>query len=323
MKRYPGDKFPKIALRPDVAARHEDHIKVLSVDVDRYVKIGHRDSSMFDWVLKVFENLGLSTVKPEYLDSLSVLKTKFAIFAIQIDDIVDNKDMRNYALFKEVLKIPFDPGHIDRSKLKPKDLEYLDFTQAIWDEMLNVIQTYPQYKKYKGAFEFDVLQLLNSMEYSWFVNMYKDANNKSEGDAYVHHGMFIMIQLDLDLMCSEGFDDKELGMLRELTYISQKMGRIGNMIGTYPRELLESDMSSEAVTKFLKDHGDGLGFRVNQLFKREKRYPKFEEELVGQWEKEYQSAQKVAKYIKSIDTDRFLQEREFIEKAYETKIDSW
>ncbi|MDE1852078.1 MAG: hypothetical protein KGH69_05370, partial [Candidatus Micrarchaeota archaeon] len=157
MKRYPSQGFPKTVLRPEIVARHEDLVKDLSGTVEKYAQIGRRDESMFDWTLRVLENCSLSTVEPLYMGSLAVVKTEFALWEVLLDDLIDNADMRNFKLFDELFKIPFEAEHIDRSKLNADELKYLDITKEIWDNsLMGEIRRYPKYERYKKSFDFDV-----------------------------------------------------------------------------------------------------------------------------------------------------------------------
>ena len=320
-KKYSLERFPKTILKPEVVAKHDEHLNALASDLEKYSSIGYRDLTIFDWLLRVFENLAISTVKKEYLDSLAVTKTKLAMFVIMVDDTVDNAKKRNFTLYEQLLKTPFNENAIDTLKLQQEEIKYLQFTEELWSEIHDEIKKYPNYGKYKDAFEFDLKQVLNSMEYSRFVNTNTNAINLLENSAYVHHAMIVLMQLDFDLMCSNGFDDDELGTVRELAYLCQKMARIGNLIGTYPRELIESDMSSEALIRFQRDYGKDFKFKINKILNRESRYPKFEEELIQEWENEYQLAKGIASKIKSIDTDKFMQERQFIQDAYRILVE--
>lgn len=323
MNRYPLDKFPAFSVRPEVIAKHEEHLSIIMSDIERYGKVGHRDQSMYDWLLRVFENCGLSTVEEKYVSSLAIVKTRLAMFVVLIDDTVDNAKNHHFKLFEELIKIPFDEGRISKLELTQEEVEWLEFGRILWKEVIDELKAYPQYEKYRDAFEFDWKQLVSSMDYSKFVNGHPNAVNLMENDAYVHHGMMVLIQVDMDLMCSLSFNDHELGMLRELTYISQKMAKLGNLLGTYPRELVESDMSSEALAKFQKDFGNDFDFKLNKLFNREHRYPKFEKKIIQEWQKYYEMAKEIINKMKSIDGERFLQERELIQEAYKIKADSW
>src|SRR5690348_14681125 len=277
MNRYPLDKFPPVSLRPDVVAKHEENFALITEEIEQYMKIGHRGEVLFDWILRVFENLGLSTVKEQYLNSISIAKTRLLLFTVLIDDPVDNVEKRNFKLFMELIKIPFGSEFVNISTFNEKEKEYFEFAKGIWSKIISEVKRYPNYKKFEGAFEFDVKQLINSMEYSKFANTYPNAVNVIENDTYLHHSTFVLVQTDLDLMCSENFDEKELGLIRELSFVSGKMARVGNLMKTYPRELIESDMSSEALVKFKKDYGDDFKFKINKLLNRESRYLKFEE----------------------------------------------
>jgi hypothetical protein len=48
----------------------------------------------------------------------------------------------------------------------------------------------------------------------------------------------------LDLMCSPGFPKADVGALRETMWHAQCMGRIGNLLSTWRRELVDRDFTS-------------------------------------------------------------------------------
>lgn len=320
----PKYTFPTASLRPETSARHDELAKELESDIEKFIKFGRRDPALFDWVLRVMENLGLSTVEPEYLGKLAVIKTRFSLWEVLLDDLVDNEGTRDFGLFDEIVKIPLESKHIDQSKLNQKELEYLKTTVQIWnDSVIGEIKKFPQYEKYKQPFEFDLLQFVNSMKYSKFVNTVKEAANIIESGIYVHQSMYVLIQIDLDLMCSKGFDDTELGMLRGVGYVAQQMAKIGNLLGTYPRELLDFDMSSEAVIKFKEEHGTNFRFKLNKILNKESRYPKFEEKLVDEWKDQHQLAAELATQIKSVDMANFFKQIDFVQEAYKANIKFW
>jgi hypothetical protein len=314
------NNFPEIILRPEVKNKHSQHIEDLKNDIDMYVTVGKRNKRIFYWLLDVFENLGFSSVDDTYLDSLAITKTRLAMFGTLVDDIVDNIETRNYNLLTELLKIPLNPSTISISNLSSSDINYLKFTQDIWARIIHEIKRYPLYKKYEIAFDFDIKMFLNSMEYSKLVNTYPNGVNLMENDAYAHHGMVVMIQADMDLMCSKRFDDSEFGTLRELIYLSQKMAKLGNLIATYPRELLESDMSSSALIKFQKEFGADFKSQLPKILDENNRHPEFEKMLIEEWKIKYSEAKNLAKQLKCINGDKFMIEREFIQQAYRSTL---
>ncbi len=316
--------FPQGLLKPEITVKHKWLSKELQPDIEKFVKIGRRDPILFDWVLRVMENLGLSTVEPKYREKLAVVKTIFSLWEVLLDDLADNEETQDFRLFDEVIKSPLEPERIDESGLSLEELNYLRITKEIWNKsIIGEIKKFPKYEKYKQAFDFDLLQFVNSMKYSRFVNAIKEASNIVETEAYVHHSMYVLIQMDLDLMCSKGFEDSEFGMLREVGYITQRMAKIDDLLGTYQRELSESDMSSEAIVRLVKEYGTDFRFKLNGILNKDNRYPKFEKMLIEEWQKQYQIAKTITMNIKSVNMDEFMKEREFIQQAYQQKIRFW
>lgn len=314
-----GSELPKSTLKPEVVANHNKHLNMIRDDIEGYGKVGCRDVRLFNWLLWVFENVGLPIVDNKYTTSLVLLKTRFTIFEVLIDDVVDNNEKRDLRLLEELLKIPFYSEYINTERLNNKQLKYLNYARLIWSKIKNEFLSYPKYQKYKEALDFDINQMLNAMRYSRFVNTTPNAANFVENKVYVPHGMLILIQSDFDLMCSTKFDDREFGELREIVYLSQRLAKIGNLIATYPRELLEQDMSSEAVIRFTKEYGSDFKFKLNKLLNKESRYPKFEKEIIKEWKEQYDTVKSLTTKVKSIDMSKFMQEYEFLQAVYEKR----
>jgi hypothetical protein len=106
---------------------------------------------------------------------------------------------------------------------------------------------YPRYKEFKRIFYFDLRQVLNSMEYSFLVNTC-NISNYVEDKIYLPHGCMVILHCDMDLMCSRSFNMDELGNMRIIFHFAQKIAHIGNMLNTYPREILEKDLSSPIIS---------------------------------------------------------------------------
>jgi hypothetical protein len=64
--------------------------------------------------------------------------------------------------------------------------------------------------------------------------------------------MMLFTYLDLDLMHSPAFDERELWALRRVVGTAQEMVRIGNWITTWEREIHEGDFSSGVIVYALE-----------------------------------------------------------------------
>src|SRR5260370_17170231 len=58
--------------------------------------------------------------------------------------------------------------------------------------------------------------------------------------------------MDIDLMCSPAFDMRELGRMRTVACLAQKIAHVGNMLTTYPSEVVERDVSSPIISLALR-----------------------------------------------------------------------
>jgi hypothetical protein len=134
-----------------------------------------------------------------------------------------------------------------RNSLVPWDERrrlYIDTISDIWAEVWTRCKKYPRFAALEHLLRFDNQQILNAMRYALLVNEQPSLVNLIEHDHYQPHNMQIMFMATVDLCASPTFDLAELGLARQVFWHAQRMGRIGNMITTWEREVLDRDFSS-------------------------------------------------------------------------------
>lgn len=183
--------------------------------------------------------MALPCVGAEFRQVLGEDKTKMAIFDIMLDDLADNFITRSRFLLQDFIRIPWH-NNVEKH-------DYIEVGQAIWNDYISSVQKYPRYKELEGIFYFDLRQVFSSMEYSSLVNSV-GLDNPFEISHHSPYGCAVILALDMDLMCMPSFDLKEMRTMRSISYLAQKIAHIANMLGTYPRELLERDMSSPIIS---------------------------------------------------------------------------
>ena len=242
------DLAESLFLSPDEARRQvgQMHAKPLSVDllehVLAYSEIGPRDAYLWPWCREAVDITTLSSVLPEQRDHLCDTKTLGVMFDVLLDDIADRNG--DTELLEELNSLPLGRHTPDFSRF-PRDVRaYADFTCELWREINSRAKRYPCYEEFADLLRYDYLQLCNVMRYSSLLNSKLDLLNLAEHDLYTPHNMHIMICSTFDLMCSPEFDRSELGRLRDVIWHAQWMGRIGNLITTWQRELDEGDFTS-------------------------------------------------------------------------------
>ena len=297
-------------------------LKEIQPSINSYLRIGRRDPILFNWILYMSQNVHLSSIDKKYMDRLCIVKTKLTILITLLDDIVDDKLIRNPKLFKHLIKIPFSKK-IVLEDLTEKEKEYFNITKEIWDDIYSEIKKFPCFSEFEEILEFDLHQTINAMRYGLIINEKPEMANLLESLVYEHHSMIIIIAGDLDLMCSPNFDKNELKYLREVLYISQQMAKIGNIYNTYPREILEGDISTEPIIYHNQMQNLPVKDIQDILVKNKMRIKSFDDLLSKRWEMYYKSLDVLSKNVKSVDMKKFKEIRKFIQAEFKKKIDNW
>lgn len=210
--------------------------------VDGYGRVGRRSSYLWTWCRRAVELTTLPCMAPEYFDHACDTKVLGVMLDVMWDDVADQSG--SGALLDKLLAIPFAPVPPDFSEFSPAEQAYAEFSCRLWREIEDRARAYPRYAEFADLWRFDYGQLCNVMRYSHLLNDHPELLNLTEHDLYTPHNMHIMICSTLDLMCSPQFDRLELGKLREVIWRVQWMGRIGNLVTTWRRELNEGDFTS-------------------------------------------------------------------------------
>lgn len=220
--------------------------KQLSADlmpwVDGYAQVGKRNLYLWKWVRQGVEVTTLSCVDPARFDFVCDTKVLGVVLDVLLDDIADQK--RDADLLEQLLDLPFGVQRKRLREVPAAERDYAEFTIDVWEEIKHRTRQLPLYQRYSGLWRYDYLQLFNAMRYSHMINHDIALLNLAEHDLYLPHNMHIMISATADLMCSPSFSQHELGTLRDAVWHAQCMGRIGNLVTTWERELGDSDYTS-------------------------------------------------------------------------------
>jgi len=228
--------------RIQVPAAYEPFIRL-------YEGVGKRNTFLWRWVHQGLELTTLPTVSPELKEQVLLAKFLGVMFDVLLDDVADVR--RDYVFLQQLIRIPFAPSRVDRARVRPEDVAYLDVTEHVWHSIVAATEVLPGYARLGDLWEFDYGQLLNCMRYAIITANDARRINSTEHDLYQPHNMHMMINGTIDLMASPGFDPAEIGRLREVLWNGQMMGRIGNMMTTWQREIADGDLTSGVFCRAL------------------------------------------------------------------------
>lgn len=289
----------------------------LEIWVERYKKVGgDRGDFIWRWLQimnKVFVSDGVNKL---YKESLIKTKFLFNLFIILIDDVSEKNDSK--ALLDELLKTPFRNNEIKLDKLSKEDVDYLNFTIIVWHEIENVVKGYPNYKDCEETFDFDVEQLLNAVKFGYLVYNHYYMINEDEFLSYIPWSMQIALDFDIDLMCMPKLNEDERRLYREISLLAQKMGRIGNWVSTWERELENNDYTSYVFPYSLKRGIVTLAeLRNSRNGKKDAIREKIlksnaEEYLLNKWDEYYSEIKELSKQLKTVDISKTLGVLEYL-----------
>lgn len=226
--------------------REQVYATQLSTDVKRWVaayeKVGARDLYLWKWCMHGATITTLPCVAPELRAHVNDTKLLSIILCVLMDDVADQHgDSR---LLDALLEMACSGKPGSWKDLSEVEQEHAEVTRALWAEYWTRIAGYPCYEANEPVLRFDLLQTFNMMRYSHLVNDRPYLLNMVEHDLYTPHNMMMTSFAVLDLMCSPGFPQSDVATLREMNWHAQCMGRIGNLLSTWRRELAARDFTS-------------------------------------------------------------------------------
>jgi hypothetical protein len=271
-------------------------------------KVGERPVFLWKWLYKINKIWIYSPIQKKHSTSLRKVKTLYNMFIVLLDDIAETTKRKR--LLDELLKIPFEKKYIDSTRLSPEDKQYLKFTIKVWLHINKIIKKFPHYKAIREPFEYDTAQFLNAVRYAYLIYRNPYYINSHEYWLYIPHSMQILINLNLDLMCSMKLDIEDVGRARKTILCLQEMGRIGNWLVTWEREIKVNDFTSIVIAYALEQ---GITtFRDLQNEDKDKLIEKIKNSAIEkfllkkEWENRYKTLIERSKASKLINAKKIL-----------------
>ncbi len=209
--------------------------------VNRYGEVGERHPYLWAWCRQGVELTTLDSVQDEHFDRVCDTKLLGVMFDVLVDDVADQGGDKE--LLDQLIAITTGTCHAPNTGNEQTDA-YVTLAIDVWQEIQRRVHSLARHAEFADVLAYDYAQLMNAMRYSHLLNKTPSMLNLAEHDLYLPHNMHMMVSATIDLMASPSFDASEIGRLREAIWHSQYMGRIGNLVTTWKRELHEGDYTS-------------------------------------------------------------------------------
>jgi hypothetical protein len=277
----------------------------------RYSQVADRTYYLWKWCTYGAVLTSLPCVRPDLLQHVCDTKVLSIMLCVLLDDVADQQGK------SELLGVLFQMLDLrplpDLSQYSEADAAWIRTTREFAEEYHARVTSYPCYEVFAEVLQYDQLQYFNTMRYSNLLNKHLSLMNETEHDLYLPHAMHMMSFATLDLMCTPDFPIGELGKLREAIWHLQCMGRVGNLLSTWRREIPQCDFSSGVFARAMSV-GDltpetlrsGDSARIQSVIEQ----GGHEQHYFRRWQHHRAAYLKRARSIDSVDLQKLLEGNE-------------
>lgn len=221
-----------------------------------------RTRELFEWLYTTYNSLFLSSVESQYITTLADIKTSLAIVDVAVDDACDNEDLINAnggeIFTRHLLKLLYNIDEImntDKSeRIELNQDDYYRIAYNILENTIDLCKKLPRFYDFKNEFILSLKNVAYSMEFSYIVNSSKIIYPFSHIVENRSASCMVEVHSILDLMCSNDFDENELGKAIPLFKMADTVAMLSNTIYTWPREIIERDYSSPVLALALEEN---------------------------------------------------------------------
>lgn len=207
-----------------------------------------RDRRLFtEFLANGYRMTTLSTVSSKDLDDVIFAKICLGMIITLYDDLADNPQYYNPKLLKYLYQLNVGENYAHYPVLVPDDLAIYDLAYHLFANLEGTISNFSNYSSMVEILAFDIQQVFLANQYSELITANPTMRNMTESKQLGPYNMGMVAAGVIDLMASPFFDKEEMGQIREFLIKGQRLGRIGNLVSTFTREVNEGDVTNEML----------------------------------------------------------------------------
>lgn len=205
----------------------------------------HRNPTLFrKFLVQGYTATTLSSISKA--DFSEVLRAKICLGTMitLFDDFADRPTQKDPHLLNTLYQFNFSRAHF-QGNINLSNNRVTTFAKSLFTEMYNILSRQPNYSTFLELLNFDLSQFYSANQYSYLITSFPQINNLMENRLYSHHNMGMVLSGMIDLVSSNGIVLSELGLIRSVFLMGQRLGRIFNVLYTHRREILDCDQTGE------------------------------------------------------------------------------
>lgn len=215
--------------------------------VERYDRIvPERGRYVWTWLDETLPTFRLSSVAPDHRRRADEGRLLVSVYVTALNDLSDRRE--DQAAFETASGIP--DGGADGAEA---DDPAVRLAGDAWDAVVDRLEGAPRFDTYLDALLLDLRSTARAQRHAAWSGEHPAKTTYEECLHEQASTMCMDALATVDLMCSPTFDPDEEWAVREAVGLAEPLGRIGNWLTTWERELAEGDLANGIVVKAVED----------------------------------------------------------------------
>lgn len=207
-----------------------------------------RDRRLFtNFLVNGYKMTTLSSVPSKNSEDVVFAKVCLGMIITLYDDLADNPQYYNPKLLRSLYLLNVGDMTSQRPILTEGDLATYNLARYLFLNLETSIRSFANYSSLVEILAFDIQHVFLANRYSELITANPSIRNMTESKILGPYNMGMVAAGMIDLMNSPFFDESEMGQIRECLIRGQRLGRIGNLVSTYRREIKEGDITNEIL----------------------------------------------------------------------------
>ncbi|ESP89339.1 terpene synthase family protein [Candidatus Halobonum tyrrellensis] len=206
--------------------------------------LGCRDRYIWGWLDATLPTFGLDCVPPDRRELTNEGRLLVSLYVTILNDLSDRRD--DHTAFEAAARVPAD-GRPETGS--DADDPAVRLAAAAWETLLTRLSDAPRFEAYRETLEANLAATADAQRHTA-----RTADDPTHADyeeclAEQSPTMCMDALATVDLICSPGFDPADEPAVREAVRAVEPLGRIGNWLTTWERELAEGDLANGVVVR--------------------------------------------------------------------------
>lgn len=203
----------------------------------------------------------LDSVPTSALEAAIFAKIHLGMMITLYDDLADHPGYRNPLLLEQLYRLNVDQDVEPEVGLSDSELATFGLARHLFEQLTSILETFPSYRVLLPVLRFDIEQFYACNRYSEMISKVPAVRTLQESQSLGPHNMGIVAAGTIDLMTQERLKLPELARAREVFQMGQRLGRIGNLLFTFDREVAEGDVTNEISIALASGFGSAEEYR--------------------------------------------------------------